>query len=137
VGTLLQDLRRLNVAFTRAKSKLLLLGSRRTLARCVPALAQLLKLCEQRRWVVQLPHAAATAYPPPMDAAWRALEAEAPPLPQQQPRAAAAAVVAAPRAAAAAQPPPPQPPPPAAEEEEDSDAALWAFDVDAVLTAAR
>ena len=74
VGQLLQDVRRLNVAVTRAKSKLLLVGSRGTLVPGAPVLAALVEHVEQRGWAVRLPRGAARAYPPPLDAAWRGME---------------------------------------------------------------
>ena len=54
VGELLQDWRRVNVAFTRAKSKLIIFGSRSTI-RETPPLDQFVKLVESRGWVYQLP----------------------------------------------------------------------------------
>jgi DNA replication ATP-dependent helicase Dna2 len=54
VGELLQDWRRVNVAFTRAKSKLIIFGSRSTI-RETPPLDQFVKLVESREWVYQLP----------------------------------------------------------------------------------
>lgn len=53
-GKLLQDWRRINVAITRAKSKLLLLGDATTL-RSIPLFARLLDLVRQRGWYLQLP----------------------------------------------------------------------------------
>lgn len=57
VGELLQDWRRVNVAFTRAKSKLIIFGSRSTI-RETPPLDQFVKLVESRGWVYQLPSGA-------------------------------------------------------------------------------
>ncbi|GAA5886249.1 hypothetical protein JCM6882_001581 [Rhodosporidiobolus microsporus] len=54
VGDLLKDWRRLNVCFTRAKSKLVIFGSRSTL-RHVPLLQQFLNLVDEKRWVLDLP----------------------------------------------------------------------------------
>jgi DNA replication ATP-dependent helicase Dna2 len=51
VGRLLQDWRRINVALTRAKAKLLLVGSRTTLQR-QSTLAILLGLLERNGWFV-------------------------------------------------------------------------------------
>lgn len=57
VGDLLKDWRRINVAFTRARSKLLVFGSRRTLA-CNELLDTFLKLMDRRAWVLDFPAAA-------------------------------------------------------------------------------
>lgn len=51
VGQLLQDRRRINVALTRAKSKLVLLGSRTTLA-ASPVLEELLGIVGRNDWIV-------------------------------------------------------------------------------------
>lgn len=53
-GNLLKDWRRLNVAITRAKKKLILIGSQKTL-RTIPHYAQLLDLMTQKQWVLTLP----------------------------------------------------------------------------------
>lgn len=53
-GKLLRDWRRLNVAITRAKKKLVLIGSSRTLS-TVPHLADLLKLMSSKQWCLKLP----------------------------------------------------------------------------------
>lgn len=53
-GTLLHDWRRINVAITRAKRKLVLVGSQKTL-RSVPQFAQLLDLLQQHNWLLTLP----------------------------------------------------------------------------------
>ena len=63
-GKLLQDVRRINVAITRAKKKLVLLGDAATLA-TVPLLARLLELVRERGWYLQLPPGACPAPPPP------------------------------------------------------------------------
>lgn len=55
VGDLLKDWRRVNVAITRAKKKLIILGSRGTLSRGDALLGKLVALCEERGWVVDLP----------------------------------------------------------------------------------
>ena len=53
-GNLLKDWRRLNVAITRAKKKLILIGSQQTL-RAIPHFAQLLDLMAHKRWLLTLP----------------------------------------------------------------------------------
>lgn len=58
VGDLLMDWRRLNVALTRAKRKLIVVADPHTLRR-VPTLAQLFDLCAANQWVVPLPRGAA------------------------------------------------------------------------------
>jgi DNA replication ATP-dependent helicase Dna2 len=55
VGELLQDWRRINVAFTRAKSKLIVFGSRSTIRETKP-LDEFVKLVEAKGWVYQVPH---------------------------------------------------------------------------------
>ncbi|CAZ80284.1 unnamed protein product [Tuber melanosporum] len=54
VGELLRDWRRINVAFTRARSKLLILGSRSTL-QSNELLADFVRLMERNKWVYDLP----------------------------------------------------------------------------------
>ncbi|KAK4158389.1 hypothetical protein C8A00DRAFT_10822 [Chaetomidium leptoderma] len=56
VGELLKDWRRINVAFTRAKTKLLVVGSRATLGGCGEGemLARFVRLMEEREWVYDL-----------------------------------------------------------------------------------
>mgnify|MGYP002631358983 CR=1 FL=1 len=54
VGTLLRDWRRLNVAVTRARSKLLILGSATALAG-VPLLVELLSLLYRKGWFMDIP----------------------------------------------------------------------------------
>jgi DNA replication ATP-dependent helicase Dna2 len=53
-GQLLADWQRLNVALTRARVKLLVVGSARTLAG-VPLLARLVGMAREGGWLVQLP----------------------------------------------------------------------------------
>ncbi|KAM0286740.1 hypothetical protein ACHAQH_000760 [Verticillium albo-atrum] len=57
IGDLLKDWRRINVAFTRAKTKLLVIGSRETLkgAGQEEMLAKFIGLMESRAWVYDLP----------------------------------------------------------------------------------
>jgi superfamily I DNA and/or RNA helicase len=57
VGMLLADWRRLNVALTRAKSKLLVVGSASTVE-SQAELAQLLSLVRERGWLVPVPREA-------------------------------------------------------------------------------
>jgi DNA replication ATP-dependent helicase Dna2 len=61
VGDLLKDWRRVNVALTRARSKLVVLGSRRTLVNN-DLLAQFLALVDERGWAVDLPKGAETCH---------------------------------------------------------------------------
>ncbi|XP_041921126.1 DNA replication ATP-dependent helicase/nuclease DNA2 isoform X1 [Alosa sapidissima] len=63
MGELLKDWRRLNVAITRAKHKLIMIGSVSTLRRYAP-LEKLLSHLEQESMVFQLPVAAHEALPP-------------------------------------------------------------------------
>jgi DNA replication ATP-dependent helicase Dna2 len=53
-GDLVKDWRRMNVAFTRARSKLVIFGSRSTLAR-TSLLESFFQLMEGEGWIVQLP----------------------------------------------------------------------------------
>jgi DNA replication ATP-dependent helicase Dna2 len=63
VGELLKDWRRVNVAITRAKSKLLILGSKGTLGGCRnETLEGLVKLMEGKEWVLNLPQDAAEGH---------------------------------------------------------------------------
>jgi DNA replication ATP-dependent helicase Dna2 len=55
VGELLQDWRRVNVAFTRAKSKLIIFGSKSTIRETNP-LDEFVKLVEAKEWVYTMPH---------------------------------------------------------------------------------
>ncbi len=60
-GDLLRDWRRINVAITRAKKKLIILGSP-TIMRQVPVLDALVELVQQRGWMMNLPADALTMY---------------------------------------------------------------------------
>lgn len=64
IGDLLKDWRRINVAFTRAKTKLLVVGSKSTLkgSGCEEMLARFIGLMEQRCWIYDLPPDAAEAH---------------------------------------------------------------------------
>jgi DNA replication ATP-dependent helicase Dna2 len=68
-GDLVKDWRRMNVAFTRARSKLVIFGSRSTLSR-TPLLESFFQLMEGEGWIFQLPkdahEAHAEALSPPM-----------------------------------------------------------------------
>lgn len=55
VGELLRDWRRINVAFTRARTKLLVVGSKATLRGGNELLAQYVRLMDDRAWVYDLP----------------------------------------------------------------------------------
>jgi DNA replication ATP-dependent helicase Dna2 len=57
IGDLLKDWRRINVAFTRAKTKLLVVGSRDTLRGCGEGemVSRFVRLMEDRDWVYDLP----------------------------------------------------------------------------------
>ena len=54
-GRLLQDFRRLNVAFSRAKKKMILVGSFSTLQKGSNVMRPVLESLRQRNWVYQLP----------------------------------------------------------------------------------
>jgi DNA replication ATP-dependent helicase Dna2 len=64
IGELLKDWRRINVAFTRAKTKLLVVGSRSTLGGCGEGemLARFVRLMEEREWVYDLDAGALDAH---------------------------------------------------------------------------
>ena len=61
IGDLVKDWRRMNVSFTRARSKLVLFGSRKTLQR-EPLLAQFFGLMEEQGWIFQLPPGSETVH---------------------------------------------------------------------------
>ncbi|KAJ7644148.1 Dna2-domain-containing protein [Roridomyces roridus] len=54
VGDLIKDWRRMNVSFTRARSKLIIFGSRKTL-RSAPLLQDFFELMEGKGWILPLP----------------------------------------------------------------------------------
>jgi DNA replication ATP-dependent helicase Dna2 len=60
-GDLVKDWRRMNVAFTRARSKLVIFGSRSTLSR-TSLLESFFQLMEGEGWIVQLPRDAHEAH---------------------------------------------------------------------------
>lgn len=53
-GSLLRELRRVNVAMTRAKSKLIIIGSRATVS-SVPQMARLINFLDSKGWIYDLP----------------------------------------------------------------------------------
>ena len=65
IGTLLSDWRRLNVALSRARCKMIVVGSHRTL-RHSQMLSGLLELSEARGWCLELPPAAHLLYHTPL-----------------------------------------------------------------------
>ncbi len=54
IGDLVKDWRRMNVSFTRARSKLIIFGSRKTL-QGTPLLREFFALMESKNWILQLP----------------------------------------------------------------------------------
>ncbi|KAJ7044139.1 Dna2-domain-containing protein [Mycena alexandri] len=62
VGDLIKDWRRMNVSFTRARSKLIIFGSRRTL-QSAPLLQEFFELVESKGWIVRLPPKADVMHP--------------------------------------------------------------------------
>ena len=61
-GRLLEDKRRLNVAFSRAKMKLIIIGSYNCLTRGSSVLAPVLKELKRKGWVETLPTTACETY---------------------------------------------------------------------------
>ena len=53
----MRDWRRINVSFTRARSKLIIFGSRKTL-KTAPLLQEFFELMESRDWILRLPEKA-------------------------------------------------------------------------------
>ena len=93
-GSLLTDFRRLNVAFTRAKRKMIIVGSASTVAHSA-VLAAFLQLAAQRQWMLPLPPGALQLYaPPPLDVVAPMAPAAATPGLRRSPRRAALAVAA-------------------------------------------
>ncbi|KAH7884747.1 Dna2-domain-containing protein [Phlebopus sp. FC_14] len=65
VGDLLKDWRRINVSITRAKSKLIIIGSRKTLCG-IELLKQFFELMDEQGWVLRLPYGAESLHPHPL-----------------------------------------------------------------------
>lgn len=61
IGDLLKDWRRINVCLTRAKSKLIVFGSRPTLSHA-DILAQFFEVVEAKGWIYNLPAGSAEAH---------------------------------------------------------------------------
>ncbi|KAJ6613311.1 Dna2-domain-containing protein [Mycena sp. CBHHK59/15] len=62
IGDLIKDWRRMNVSFTRARSKLIIFGSRKTL-QGAPLLEEFFTLVENKGWILRLPPNADTMHP--------------------------------------------------------------------------
>ncbi|KAJ7134639.1 Dna2-domain-containing protein [Mycena epipterygia] len=62
IGDLIKDWRRMNVSFTRARSKLIIFGSRKTL-QTAPLLQEFFDLVESKGWILRLPPNADTLHP--------------------------------------------------------------------------
>lgn len=60
-GSLLKELRRVNVAMTRAKSKLIIVGSKKTIG-AVAEIRGFMKMLEDNKWMYSLPHDALDVY---------------------------------------------------------------------------
>lgn len=64
IGELLRDWRRINVSFTRAKKKLILIGSKSTLSADDRLLSDFFSLIEEKQWILDLPRDAQTVHGP-------------------------------------------------------------------------
>lgn len=60
-GSLLRELRRVNVALTRAKSKLIIIGSKKTIA-STPEMSDLVNYIHEKNWMYELPSDFLNAY---------------------------------------------------------------------------
>lgn len=60
-GSLLKELRRVNVAMTRAKSKLVIIGSKKTIS-STPDISNLMGFLERKKWIYELTRDFRTAY---------------------------------------------------------------------------
>lgn len=60
-GSLLKELRRVNVAMTRAKSKIIIIGSRKTIG-SLPEIKDFVDLLQERHWIYELPSDFTNAY---------------------------------------------------------------------------
>ncbi|KAK0199920.1 DNA replication factor Dna2-domain-containing protein [Desarmillaria ectypa] len=67
IGDLVKDWRRMNVSFTRARSKLIIFGSRKTL-KDAPLLKEFFALMEGQKWIMQLPPKADVSHARSFDA---------------------------------------------------------------------
>ncbi|KAK0186636.1 DNA replication factor Dna2-domain-containing protein [Armillaria mellea] len=67
IGDLVKDWRRMNVSFTRARSKLIIFGSRKTL-QDAPLLKEFFTLVEEQKWIMQLPPKADVSHARSFDA---------------------------------------------------------------------
>ncbi|KAF9960921.1 Tripartite DNA replication factor [Mortierella alpina] len=85
VGELLKDWRRINVAFTRAKRKLVIFGSRQTLQGS-PVFEQFLKLMEQQDWILKIA-AQAQHQHPSLSGPWPSSKSSSSSLSHDQPMA--------------------------------------------------
>ena len=61
-GRLIEDKRRLNVALSRAKMKLIIIGSYNTLLKGSSVLSPVLREIKNRGWVEHIPHDACSLY---------------------------------------------------------------------------
>jgi DNA replication ATP-dependent helicase Dna2 len=78
-----KDWRRINVSFTRARSKLIIFGSRKTL-QASPLLAEFFNLVESRDWILRLPPNAETIHNHLIDSGSRSGKREADDLNQKE-----------------------------------------------------